>query len=722
MKRLLVLTFLLVVSLGIALFVLLPDREAEEDVAGTAAPPADRVASPPIGDPESELVESVVQPEPTREPVVTQPDTDRPSTDPEIDEIVVHGTIVVVDAQGIEHGEEDGSFGPIVWKGDMGAHGNPVDVVDGRFELRMVRGQKLGFRKLVLGGRPARVQPETSLDIDAGTTIDVRAAWAPTIRLRIVDAVTGADLRGVTIVRASERPSWGVEGGPADGEHVVCTDRASPLALAPAESGVAEERWGVTLWAGASGYTWESTRCHWDTKEELTLALQPSAELVVHLDNYAPPPGEPSSDLEKPYFNNPGREPIPQAAPTLWPMLRVREAPDVARIVEETMARYSDLPAEELARAGMPSVAEKRAELEKQLAENPLIDEPIVEVIPDPGGTAVLAGLPPGTLLVSVEIGKWFEDSCTILGWTEAELEPGRRTEVRLALDDAPVFEPTSPLGGTFRLPPAWGELDVTLSLRPMDLPGTDFEDTILIPLYSMQPIAEDSGLYRWSAGQVIPGRYEAYVSSLATAWVLDVPPEGLPDVHLAIGEPAQVVVRLVEEETGQVVPLDSINWSHPHPEGAWAGGSQWVEAGEDPGVFRFIAPAGVLRIDLWSHEYTYSGTSGKGAAQAEVAPGENEITIELRRTCGLELAVDGVGDFDLHEGIRHLRILEVNGEGRAHAWTGGGGRLRITVSNPGTYEIGIHPFGVYEEFPPEIVRIPPGEFVEHTITLQPRR
>ena len=182
MKRLLVLTFLLVVSLGIALFVLLPDREAEEDVAGTAAPPADRVASPPIGDPESELVESVVQPEPTREPVVTQPDTDRPSTDPEIDEIVVHGTIVVVDAQGIEHGEEDGSFGPIVWKGDMGAHGNPVDVVDGRFELRMVRGQKLGFRKLVLGGRPARVQPETSLDIDAGTTIDVRAAWAPTPR------------------------------------------------------------------------------------------------------------------------------------------------------------------------------------------------------------------------------------------------------------------------------------------------------------------------------------------------------------------------------------------------------------------------------------------------------------------------------------------------------------------------------------------------------------
>ena len=118
--------------------------------------------------------------------------------------IDVRGTIVVVDAEGVEYTETCGSMVPFFYEGSHGTGGDPVDVGAGRFELEMLPGQRLRFDQLMLDERAAFLEPDDVLDVKPGEDLELHARRPNTPVLRVVDISSGGLLSPVEIVRCSD--------------------------------------------------------------------------------------------------------------------------------------------------------------------------------------------------------------------------------------------------------------------------------------------------------------------------------------------------------------------------------------------------------------------------------------------------------------------------------------------------------------------------------------
>jgi hypothetical protein len=62
-----------------------------------------------------------------------------------------------------------------------------------------------------------------------------------------------------------------------------------------------------------------------------------------------------------------------------------------------------------------------------------------------------------------------------------------------------------------------------------------------------MEPDVKRPGLYLWSAGDVVPAKYEAEIFEFALKLLIDVGTEGQRDAEIRIAEPAEVAVIAVE-------------------------------------------------------------------------------------------------------------------------------------------------------------------------------
>lgn len=197
------------------------------------------------------------------------------------------GSIRVLDADGVAHAAEDGSF--TIAAGDMRTD---VAVEAGRFALARPDGDAVRVGSLELGGRPAFLSTE-ELALPAraafpaeGGTLDLVATWSPPSVLRVVDARTGAELSGLTVLRGMMRtrdavhPGW--TGDIGDVGAVFARDASSPLELTAFGE---TESW----WVHAPGYTWGWVRFDHRTGGEREVALEPGgADLAVRLAGFDP--------------------------------------------------------------------------------------------------------------------------------------------------------------------------------------------------------------------------------------------------------------------------------------------------------------------------------------------------------------------------------------------------------------------------------------------------
>ena len=323
-------------------------------------------------------------------------------------QVLLRGTIVVTDPEGVEHATEDGSGRLVVWGGSQGTY-TDVEVVGGRFELEVPADARIGSNDFTLGGRTAYVEGTgRQVPLPTGGLLELRARWVAEVLLHVVDADTGAELDGLEVRQDEVFAMIPVQRHPGTGGRRKLADVASPVALRPIALGKAYRESEVH--ARAPGYAWGATIVDHMVGGEYVLELERGGGLDVEL--------------------------IGDAADAT---LRLWLAPEGA------------------AATGLGSGGPS--------GDGPLVlelglgDEPSVAV----------DGLAPGHYTLGVELGEVHSDPIR-LGEAQVDLFAGERTAVRIVLDERSQVELVA-LAGTLVLPAAWEIEPFALYLNLLDEP-----------------------------------------------------------------------------------------------------------------------------------------------------------------------------------------------------------------------------------------------------------
>src|ERR1051326_6027797 len=83
-----------------------------------------------------------------------------------------------------------------------------------------------------------------------------------------------------------------------------------------------------------------------------------------------------------------------------------------------------------------------------------------------------------------------------------------------------------------------------------------------------MDPDPAMPGTFHWSAGEVQPGRYDAFLEDPLYHALLSVPASGLSDARIEVPPPAEVSVRCVDKDAGTDVSCEFVGWIPGLPNG----------------------------------------------------------------------------------------------------------------------------------------------------------
>lgn len=215
-------------------------------------------------------------------------------------DVVLAGTVVVEELDGSLTYDASGSLNLVLWEENSGSH-HEVDVTDGKWRLE-ARLEEDGTYSYTDGKREsnqaigrvgvdefddevrAAVRMDRKQEVMLGelaVVVEVRRVGS--LQLSVVDALTGAGLREVSVV-AESRWGDGIVEHPGDGRDmedlVVAED--SPVSIQPgtelAESGQ------VSVLVGAPGYAWKKVELDLASGGERKVQLERGGDLVVHFD------------------------------------------------------------------------------------------------------------------------------------------------------------------------------------------------------------------------------------------------------------------------------------------------------------------------------------------------------------------------------------------------------------------------------------------------------
>jgi hypothetical protein len=428
------------------------------------------------------------------------------------------------------------------------------------------------------------------------------------------------DLTDVIVVHAR---SWETEDhehpGDCKANDIMIDHAISPFEVQPPERHGTE--WRATLYARAPDHAWARREIDFTTGSEYLIELHRAAELEVMLRNYVLPGTAPGPELEAAVDETMKR--FLAAGPD---QLANGVKPDADQMRQQIRARFME--------TGLPDGKRPRPVLRVRDAIERVHGGPVkVEVTPSRAAPTRLGDLPPGNYVVAVEIGNWWDDPL-VLGNAQVQLVAGQRTSITLELKDLPSAGAPVPLSGTLYLPPAWGNLSPSIAFEILERPDLKGERNLQVKFSEMQSVEGSPGLYRWNAGLVPPGRYEASLPLFDMQLVIEVPPEGQHEARIVIGEPAELRVRVVDAETGLDAEVEDVHWNVERP--APISGGFLEKAAFDPATMTYglRAPAGRVEVQICERKYRF--VDGVVTLQ----PGHNEHTIRLNRACGIELSL----------------------------------------------------------------------------------
>jgi len=555
-----------------------------------------------------------------------------------------------------------------------------VEVKRGSFDAHFPEGSTIGGDTALLDGRAVRFDVVGHAVLEQ-EIIELTGRFEDG-RLRVVDSVTGDDLDHVTLVEAAPSGA-GLGHGcfllpPAGvGLETLREDATSPLRIEAHEVPHHSGRPGCFV--RARGYGWHCFEWQSPPKVEQVIELQPEATLTITVVNL----------------------PRQQTA-----TLRLRPIPDSQA---ESMNGWW------------------------RLWEQPL----------DPSApTVILDALEPRPLEVSVEIGRAGHERRLVLAEAEIELKPGRKTNLLLTCIAPPEAPPPVPLAGTLRVPIAWEiasnsipdpkrvAIRFEMRDRPADLDGT----TRAILQEDLIPTGTP-GLFRWDAGEVLPGSFvaiircdEEWTDSWSTEFIVG--PTGNRHLALELPPPAALIIRL--EEAPGLAPM-FVEWR------AGSGQPEPLAFGMrlGPGPHELRLPIGPVLVTAgWLGD---QDTFRAAARRLQLRPGRNEVTLEVNRRVGLRLvfAEDAASlpgravesresGFSRDDWRRmfagdlpsNLRIEPQDGGGELLGWSG---RSDITffMSAPGRYRVSLDGLTGYQPVAPRVIDLEDGAVAELRIELE---
>ncbi len=595
-----------------------PERTQPERVPRAAQAPL----APPAPSAERAPARSALEPggaEPTPAPPV-------PAAGP-----ALRGTIRLLGPDGEALAAGDGSFRllPVATRDEW----LDVEVVAGRFAVGSLERRDFDVARLELGGAPAFFAAERHA-FPADGMLELVAHRPPPARLRVVDAATGADLAGLTVLGGVARYKNRMHPGDYGPTNVLATDARSPLAL---DARGAEE----TYWVRAPGYAWGWVRVDHRGGGERVLELRrEGAELLVYL---------------------------PAGLDGLAAALRLYE-PD---------------------RAGLASAL---AEVD--------VDAQVEHLV----------GLVPREVDVVLEIGDWW-DPPRVLAEARVALQPGSVSELALAVDATALPLLPARLAGEVWLPRSHPQLELRhLELRPASGPPLRPGDRASLAL---EPIEGRSGVLAFDAGRVTPGTYRAIVSSLQWAQELVVPPEGSVDARVELPELGELLVHVVDADTGATLTEDRVTWSSSSAPSMNAWTLAHATADPETGLYRIVAPLGRAWVSADWDEH-------EDASRAiEVVPGERDVRLETRALPSAWLRlVDGAATVPLPWEVR-VDLEPVDVDGAARRRSGRAGLTRLVADRPGTYEVTIGALPGFRPIDPFLVTFERGVTPNLTLDLE---
>lgn len=199
------------------------------------------------------------------------------------------GTLIVVDAQGVEHPAESGTFALVLWRGDRGSW-REIEVRNGRWNTLVPPEEPfeaLGVDAIRVGQRQALpLEPKGRFPLPDTRWLVLRARWPSESLLHVRDQTTGAELAPVSMVEVEDWPAAQF-GHPGSAAAEARDFGPSPLRI-PTDAQRLDTR---TFFARSPGYAWGRIEIDERLGGERFLGLQPAGELEVRLEGNVTDPG-----------------------------------------------------------------------------------------------------------------------------------------------------------------------------------------------------------------------------------------------------------------------------------------------------------------------------------------------------------------------------------------------------------------------------------------------
>jgi hypothetical protein len=286
-RRLLLISFGVLLLGGVAWFVVgSVARDTAGAVASQRGEPARRAAPAELEAPIALPASAAIPAE--REAVVAETPASEgpaPPNDEPTDEVLVTGTIVVVDEAGVEHAREAGDLQVSAWSvTDSVVQADPamrVQVESGAFEFRVRADAELSIRDVHLHGKLAVLEGESDVErVPDDRRLHLHAIWLRPMRVVVRAADTGRELTAIQGVE--------VEAGrrevPSSAE-VPLELGDSPVTLRPTQVDWNRLR---AFFLRAPGYAWQIVEVDLAAGGERVVDLVPGGALEVEVDGALP--------------------------------------------------------------------------------------------------------------------------------------------------------------------------------------------------------------------------------------------------------------------------------------------------------------------------------------------------------------------------------------------------------------------------------------------------
>jgi len=322
-------------------------------------------------------------------------------------------------------------------------------------------------------------------------------------------------------------------------------------------------------------------------------------------------------------------------------------------------------------------------------------------------------GLPVGGVRASVEIGSLYDGALT-LGDASSSINAGEVTELMIEASPAPEPEYAN-ASGLLLVHKSWGNNHPRLDMTLIGIALGDFDgDQSMAP--QREPQADRPGFhaFRWTFDSVQIGGYELGITEPQISFRIDVPVGGRDNFVLEVPARVELLVRVVNNSTGEDILVDELYWTTKRPKGVNGSTPEDAKYVKQLQRYRIFAPETEISLRAWWN-WTYKPLR----TNLDLATGVREYT--LRASSATVIAVtlmDGETPAALAQRwCGEPRALEGT-EGRVELYDIRGPNCRFMVSAPGRDRIEFADIPGFQPIEPLIVDLPEGETIEKVVEL----